>query len=144
MRKNGNHKQVNIKISCILLMFCLLPNLSKAQINPAAIFTDQMILQREISIPVWGKATPGETIQVTIENIFVSGTADTLGNWLVSLPSFPAGGPFDLKITGEKDTLIYKDVLIGDVWFASGQSNMEHPMQGWKWIPESEITNFKN
>jgi sialate O-acetylesterase len=114
-----------------------------AQITPAKIFSDNMMLQRGIKIPVWGKAMPGELITIAFDKKIASVTTNLLGQWKVVLPEFKAGGPFNLKITGNSDSIIFKNVLIGDVWFASGQSNMEHPVKGWEWIPHSEIENYE-
>ncbi len=117
---------------------------SFAEIKPATIFSDNMVLQREIKIPVWGMATPGEMITVSFNGKFVSGNTDSSGKWKVFLPEFKAGGPFSLTIAGESESTTFENVLIGDVWFASGQSNMTHPVQGWEWIPHSAIENYKD
>ena len=114
-----------------------------AQIKPARIFSDNMVLQRGTEIPVWGKATPGETITVELGEEIVSGKTDVSGKWKVFLSKIKAGGPLNLKISGESDCIVFKNVLIGDVWFASGQSNMEHPIIGWEWIPHSEVSDFE-
>ncbi len=113
------------------------------QIKTAKIFSDNMVLQREIKIPVWGKATPHEIITVRLNSAVVSATTSDSGSWIVYLPEFDAGGPFSLIVKGRTDSLVYKNVLIGDVWFASGQSNMEHPMAGWEFIPHSAVKNYK-
>jgi len=114
-----------------------------AQIQPARIFSDNMVLQRDIKIPVWGTAAPGEVVTVLFGEKTVSGATDKSGKWKIFLPENKAGGPFDLKIKGSSDTIIFRNVLVGDVWFASGQSNMEHPVKGWEWIPHSEVENFE-
>lgn len=114
-----------------------------AQIQPARIFSDNMVLQRDIKIPVWGTAAPGEVVTVLLGEKTVSGATDKSGKWKIFLPGCNAGGPFDLKITGSSDTVIFRNILVGDVWFASGQSNMEHPVKGWEWIPHSEVENFE-
>lgn len=116
---------------------------SLGQIKPANIFSDNMVLQREIEIPIWGKAAAGEKITVTIDSVSVFSTAGNDGNWKLHLPKFNAGGPYNLIVKGKKDSIVFKNVLMGDVWFASGQSNMEHPMEGWEWIPHSAVDNFE-
>lgn len=127
-----------------LLLYLLFQQLSLLGfIQPAGIFADNMVLQREIKIPVWGKANPAEKITVVLGQEKVSDIAGPEGKWMVYLPSFSAGGPYQLEIRSLNDTIIYKNVLVGEVWFASGQSNMEHPMQGWSFIPHSEIKNYK-
>lgn len=102
-----------------------------------------MVLQREVEIPIWGKAAAGEKITVTIDSVSVFSTAENNGNWKLHLPKFNAGGPYNLIVKGKKDSIVFKNVLVGDVWFASGQSNMEHPMNGWEWIPYSAVDNFE-
>lgn len=117
---------------------------SFAEIKPARIFSDNMVLQREIKIPIWGTAAPGEKIVVFFNGKFASGNTDISGKWKIFLPEFKAGGPFSLTIAGESDSTTFENVLIGDVWFASGQSNMTHPVRGWEWIPHSAIENYKD
>jgi sialate O-acetylesterase len=92
----------------------------------ASIFSDHAVLQREIEIPVWGWANPGSCVSVELAGKSVRATASTDGKWLAKLPPLPAGGPHTLTISepGEA-TLEVNDLLIGEVWLCSGQSNME-------------------
>jgi len=91
------------------------------------IFGDNMVLQRDISIPVWGWAAPGETITVEFAGQKVSATADATGKWQAVLKAMPANAKPDvLKISGS-NTITIKNVVVGDVWICSGQSNMEWP-----------------
>ncbi|WP_411029959.1 sialate O-acetylesterase [Spongiimicrobium sp. 3-5] len=115
-----------------------------AQLRPAQIFTDHMVLQRDIDIPVWGFAEPGEAISVLIKANLVKTTADKHGKWSLKIPSMEAGGPYKMNIRSTSETIVLYDVMIGEVWFASGQSNMEHALGGWPWIPYSQITNYEN
>ena len=124
----------------LIMVFC--PILLWGQLRPAKIFSDNMVLQREIDIPVWGSATPKELIRIEMAGESVSFATNEQGEWKVFLPKQEAGGPYTLKISGQSEVITFSDILIGDVWFASGQSNMEHPMQGWEWIPHSEIDRF--
>lgn len=112
---------------------------SYGQIKPAKIFSDHMVLQREIAIPVWGTAIPGQHIVVRLGSSEVSTITDANGDWMARLPRFSAGGPYNMLIKGSAEKIKFENVLVGDVWFASGQSNMEHPIQGWEWIPHSAI-----
>jgi sialate O-acetylesterase len=132
---------MRIKIIIVILLFQTF--FSFGQVNPAKIFSDNMVLQREIPITIWGTADPGERIVVILKSSSVVTMTNSDGNWNVNLPQFPAGGPYNLKIEGKTDKIEFKNVLIGDVWFASGQSNMEHPMNGWEWIPHSDIYHSK-
>jgi len=89
----------------------------------AALFSDHMVLQRGRSIPVWGLADAGEEITVTLHGAVRQARAGAGGRWRVDLPAQDAGGPFTLTVAG-KSTLRVRDVLVGEVWVASGQSNM--------------------
>jgi len=82
-----------------------------------------MVLQQERPIHIWGKADPEEKITVTLADKTTSALPDASGNWSVFLPAMRAGGPFAVEVHGKK-TIRLKDVMIGEVWIASGQSNM--------------------
>lgn len=88
-----------------------------------------MVLQRNLPIHIWGWAEAGEAVSAELHGASQSATANTLGQWSVYLPPQAAGGPFALTVKGT-NTIVLDDVLIGDVWFASGQSNMEMPLKG--------------
>lgn len=93
------------------------------------LFTDHMVLQRGRAIHIWGSADAGEKIAVSLAGHATSTTADAAGKWSAHLPALPASGPFTLMIRGKKEITI-KDVMIGDVWIASGQSNMTFSLGG--------------
>jgi sialate O-acetylesterase len=107
-----------------VLLLCLAFKVN-AQLQPSKIFSNGMVLQRDISIPVWGTASAGANIIVKLNEDSVSGIADANGQWKVVLSAMTAGGPYQMTIESGTKTLNYKDVYIGDVWLASGQSNME-------------------
>lgn len=90
-----------------------------------AIFGDHMVLQRDITVPFWGSADPGESVTVTAGSAKATATAGPDGQWSVKLAGLPASSnPIEVTVAG-KNTLAFKDVLVGDVWVCSGQSNME-------------------
>ncbi|HWB93218.1 MAG TPA: sialate O-acetylesterase, partial [Puia sp.] len=96
------------------------------------VFGDNMVLQRNIPIPIWGHANPGAVIMATLGKATVTTKADQQGNWMLHFPKLPAGGPYILAISeqGRPESKIeFKNILIGDVWLASGQSNMEFQVQ---------------
>jgi sialate O-acetylesterase len=95
-----------------------------ADVSVPAIFSDHMVLQRDQEDPVWGWAEPGEEVTVTIAGQSHATKAADDGSWKVVLDPLPAGGPYDLTIKG-KNTLNFADVLVGEVWICSGQSNMQ-------------------
>ena len=116
----------------------LSPAASRADVHPSALFGDNMVLQRGVPIPVYGTADPAEKVKVTLGTQAVSTAAGADGHWKVSLPALPAGGPFILTMTG-KNTVTVNNVLLGDVWLCSGQSNMQYAMQWHKEYYAAEI-----
>lgn len=93
------------------------------------LFGDHMVLQRGRPIPVWGEAAPGEAVTVRLGAVARRGVADPQGRWRVKLPARNAGGPLDLRVEGANGAAqIKRDVLVGDVFLCSGQSNMELPV----------------
>lgn len=89
------------------------------------LFQDHVVLQREQAIDVWGRATPGESLTVTLAGSSAQAQADASGLWRSSLPSMSAGGPYQLSVTAASgEQQIVDDVMVGDVWLCSGQSNM--------------------
>jgi sialate O-acetylesterase len=84
-----------------------------------------MILQRDAPLSIWGWASPGEKVKVNFRNKNFNTTTGKDGKWKLQLPSQTHGGPFTMEVRG-KNTILLKDILIGDVWFCSGQSNMVH------------------
>jgi sialate O-acetylesterase len=97
---------------------------ARADVKLNPLFTDHAVLQRGTAIPVWGTADPGEEVKVQLDAGTATATADKDGRWMAKLPEHPAGGPYELTATG-KNAVTLKDVLVGEVWICSGQSNME-------------------
>ena len=106
------------------LLLLLLAGSLTAQVKVPTYFSNNMVLQKGMAIPVWGWATPGEKVTVTIDQSSMSATADKEGKWNVKLPAMNYGGPYQLTIQG-KTNLSFENVMIGEVWVCSGQSNME-------------------
>jgi sialate O-acetylesterase len=88
------------------------------------LFTDHAVLQRDVPLPVWGWTEPGQRVKVDFAGQSVETTANDQGRWQVKIGPYPAGGPYVLTVKGPKSAEV-KDILIGDVWICSGQSNME-------------------
>lgn len=101
----------------------LAPLSSRADVSVPNIFSDHMVLQQKQQNKVWGKADPGEKVSVTIDGKSVETTAGDDGNWSVMLAPLPVGGPHALVIAGSNE-ITFEDVLVGEVWICSGQSNM--------------------
>lgn len=103
----------------------LLAPAARADVTPYPLFTENMVLQRGVDIPVWGTASPGEKVQVTLgKSAAVEATAGKDGNWKAVLPKHDATSGLTLTFQG-KNTVSLKNVAVGDVWIGSGQSNME-------------------
>ncbi len=111
-----------------LCCFALLAAGARGDVQLAPIFTDHTVLQRGQPLPIWGRAAAGETISVSFHDQTAHTTADANGRWSVRLKPFPAHlDPAEFTVTGV-NTITLRDVLVGDVWLASGQSNMEWPV----------------
>lgn len=104
---------------------------ARADVKLPAIFTEHLVLQRDLADPVWGTADPGEQVTVSICGQKQSATAGADGKWRVKLDPLPAGGPHELTVAG-KNSIKFTDVLVGEVWICSGQSNMGMSVGGSK------------
>lgn len=114
------------KMLIIALLFLGAINVNAKVIVPS-VFSDHMMLQRNQKNAVWGKAKKGEKVTVSINNQTHTAKADKSGNWKIKLNPMKAGGPYTITVKGKKNTITIKDVLVGEVWVCSGQSNM-----GWR------------
>jgi sialate O-acetylesterase len=110
-------------------MALLAPGPVRADVKPHALCSEGMVLQQKAETKIWGKAEPDEAVTVSFRGEKVATKADAKGNWLVALKANGAGGPFEMTIAG-KNTIEYKNVLVGEVWVCSGQSNMEQSVNG--------------
>lgn len=113
-------------VVCLLASAMLACSGARAVTKPAAIFTDNAVLQRGISLPVWGTANDGEVVTVTLNGQTVRATARE-GKWMVRFKPMKEGGPFTMTIAAEKTTTL-TNVFLGEVWLCSGQSNMQWPL----------------
>lgn len=99
-----------------------------ADVRLPNVFSDHMVLQRDQPIKVWGWAAPGEKIKILLSGKAAATSADADGGWKVELPSMKAPGPHEMTVTG-KNTVKITDILVGEVWVCSGQSNMEFELK---------------
>jgi sialate O-acetylesterase len=125
------HCLVMHKTPFFFLLFLLTSISLDAKVRVPKFFGDNMVLQRDRLIPVWGWASPKEKITVLLDRQAKMTTAGKDGKWRIDLDPQMAGGPYELQIRG-KDTLLFHNVLIGDVWICSGQSNMEWQLRSAK------------
>ena len=112
-----------VALSCLTLLAGLTGS-SRADVRLPHIFGDHMVLQREKPVRVWGWADTGEKVTVTIESEHAEATSDEHGAWKVELPPVSAKSAIEVKVAG-KNTIVLHDVLVGEVWVCSGQSNMQ-------------------
>src|ERR1700759_4132438 len=119
-----------------LLACCLSPvfltQISVTQVRLPGVLSDHAVLQRDRPTRIWEWAAPGEKISVHFHNQTLAAETDVVGEWEVWLKPEVAGGPYTLAVASERTTTPVErhDILLGDVWIASGQSNMNMPLKG--------------
>lgn len=113
-------------LALFIWMFLAIP--VRADVSLPSLLADHMVVQRGLPVHVWGMAAPREGVTVTFRSETKSTTADDLGRWSLYLSPGEAGGPFSMTVKAA-NTIVLNDVLAGDVWVASGQSNMEFSMK---------------
>jgi sialate O-acetylesterase len=131
------------KIATLFLSLYLLLPVSYAQIRLPKLISNGMILQRDSKIKIWGWAAPNEKVSLHFSQKDYTATADKNGRWIILLPPQPAGGPHNMIISGTNRIEI-NDILFGDVWLCSGQSNMELTMDRLKDKYPAEIVGPGN
>jgi sialate O-acetylesterase len=114
-------------LSVVALMLASGVPQADAAVTPNPLFAEHAVLQQGITVPVWGTAEPGEAVTVEIAGQTASGMTGADGRWFVRLAPMKAGGPFMLTIAG-KNKIVFADILVGEVWLAGGQSNMERQL----------------
>jgi sialate O-acetylesterase len=122
--KNNVHLLPTLGLSLALLATT---SVAQATVRLPRLVSDGMVLQRDTPLRVWGWAAPGEKVAVSFQGKTYTATTSPKGEWQVQLPAQKAGGPYELKVDASNH-LVVKDILVGDVWLCSGQSNMETPM----------------
>jgi sialate O-acetylesterase len=128
-----------------LLIICLslVSFTTFAQVRLPKLISDGMVLQRDARVRVWGWAAGHEQIAVSFRDSVYRTSADEKGEWSIVLPPLVAGGPYTMTVSASH-TVTIKDIMIGDVWVCSGQSNMELPMKRVSWMYEAEIAKSEN
>lgn len=111
-------------------------------LKPASVFSDHMVLQQLSDVPLWGKGRPGALVKIDTDwGQYATANVDTDGNWMTTLKTPIYGGPYSVRVKSISEQIEFKDVLIGEVWLTSGQSNMEWPMNARILNQEEEIQN---
>jgi len=122
------------------VVIALASGAARAELKVDPLIGDHMVVQRDRPVKIGGTAAPGEAVTATLAAGKTTAKADAHGRWSVALPALPAGGPFTLRVSSAgtgASTLTFTDVLSGEVWVASGQSNMELPLQRTKGGPDA-------
>lgn len=123
------HSTNRIVAGALAAVFCLAPGALRAKVEPAPVFSENMVLQRDMKVPVWGKADPGEKVTVEFAGQSKSAEADPSGNWRIDLdPLATSDKNRTMVVRGADNTVEINNVLVGEVWLCSGQSNMEFPL----------------
>jgi sialate O-acetylesterase len=131
---------MNRLLFVILFMSILSCSNQTPEIELCNLFADHMVLQQKTHAPIWGKSSPGVIVNIEAswgENVKVR--TDKEGKWRIDLKTPEYGGPYSLTIKARKSIVVIEDVLIGEVWLCSGQSNMEMPLKGW---PPEDTINY--
>lgn len=134
-KRNDNRYEGPVRLRFLLVFACLPAMLASGQVTLPRILTNHMVVQRDLPVHVWGLATAGQQVSVTFRGETRTTRAGELGRWSVYLAPGAAGGPFQMTIRGTavaggaEQAIALDDVMVGDVWVASGQSNMEFEMR---------------
>ena len=124
---------------CLAVCVAMTVSVAQAEVKLPAIFSDNMVLQRGMAVPVWGWADAGETVTVSINDKLARAVADDNGKWFLKIDPMQVGGPYEMTVSG-KNQIAFKNVMLGDVWVCSGQSNMHWTVSA-SANPEEEIKN---
>jgi sialate O-acetylesterase len=139
----ASHLMLNTKALVVVLVMVICTG-AVGQVRLPRLISDGMVLQREANDTVWGWTKAGELVSVQFLGTTHSTTADEQGKWSVVLSPMAAGGPFEMTIRSGDSVTKLSDILVGDVWVCSGQSNMELTMERVSPIYKSEIANCEN
>jgi sialate O-acetylesterase len=126
-----------IRSLLLIVITCNVGLYAYADVRLPALVSNNMVLQRNKPLHIWGWADKGEKVTVSFQNGTYKATTGADGKWQVTLPAKPAGGPYTMTIKGN-NAITLDNILIGEVWIASGQSNMEMPVNGW-----THVINFE-
>ena len=134
-------------ILCLMVLIGSLSGYStrafgKTELRLNRLFSDHMVLQQNEKVAFWGECAPEQKLTVSASwGAEATTNADAAGHWKLNLSTPKAGGPFVIRIGGGNQKIVLNDVMIGEVWLASGQSNMDLPVKGW--LPEDTVRNSK-
>ncbi|MDR1504392.1 MAG: 9-O-acetylesterase [Prevotella sp.] len=127
-------------LTCLICFFSITFSVLHAEVKLPRIFSDNMVLQRDKPIKVWGWADKNETVEVSFLDQQKKVKADKNGNWTILLTPVSHGGPYTMQVKGKNNSITFQNILIGEVWLCSGQSNMEWQVKS-SMNAKSEISN---
>ncbi|MEM9409730.1 MAG: sialate O-acetylesterase, partial [Planctomycetota bacterium] len=113
-----------VRVILFFSMAIVFPAKAEAQLRLAKVFGDNMVLQREMPVPIWGWSDPGDKIAVKANGLAINVVADAKGKWKVTLSPMALGSPFSMTVSGTKNKIVIQNIVMGEVWICSGQSNM--------------------
>ena len=128
------------KYALIVLTFLLVASNIHSQLSLAKIFSNNMVLQCDVTVPIWGKASPDEGVKVNIGKKEFLGQSDDEGKWRIEIPAHKAGTKVSITVSAGENQITLDNIIFGDVWLCGGQSNMEWYVEGAD-NPEEEISN---
>lgn len=128
-RKPANVRLLMMRMTILAWALAMTATLTRAEVRLPSAFSEHAVLQRGVPVHIWGWAAPGERVSAHFHNQAREAVADSDGRWQVWLMPESAGGPYTLTVEGSETAkpLELSDILVGDVWLASGQPNMEFP-----------------
>lgn len=131
-------KLIVLFLSVFGLSICA--NVSSQELALPSVFADNMVLQQKTAVNVWGTSASGEKIEIKASwGKTAVAIADARGKWKAQIQTIAAGGPYSLTVKGSKSAIELKNILLGEIWICSGQSNMEMPLKGW--MPNNPVQN---
>ena len=138
--------ELSVKIAGTALCFFILmiSQAALCQVRLPRLVSDGMVLQRDTNVRIWGWADAGEKVTVKFNGKIYNTITDKNGNWEITLKPMKTGGPYTMKIRGKNNSITLKDILTGDVWVCSGQSNMDITINRTKDLYPDAIANSEN
>lgn len=130
-------RSISLAVCLVFVSIC-----ASAELRMPSIFGDHMVIQQDQGIQVWGWADSGTNVSVNLSTRSATTQADETGRWSAKLAALKDAGPHTLTVSSNNDSLEFNDVLVGEVWLCSGQSNMEWPVSRAN-NPEEEIAAAK-
>ena len=134
---------IQSKLKNLFFLFLFIPIFSIGEVKLPKLVSNGMVLQRDAGVKIWGWASNGEKIAIQFIGATYNTVADSEGNWEITLSKMKAGGPYEMKIDGT-NSITVSDILIGDVWICSGQSNMQYSLGGSADLYPDEIAGSEN